>query len=226
MSNVLVVGDLHAPFTRKGYLEHCKRVRDREKCETVVLIGDVIDNHAASYHEHSPDGHSHGEEMERAIKEVAKWHRAFPKARICIGNHDELVTRKAITHGISNKWIRSYNEVLGTNGWDWGYHHELDGVLFQHGTGLSGPGAPRSAILKQRRSVVFGHIHSAPGISYHASSRDLIFGMNVGCGVDIDAFAFAYGRFFQDKPVISCGTVKNGVPALHPMQLGVRYPAK
>ena len=43
-NNVLVVGDLHAPFTRKGYLEHCIEVYNNYQCNQVVFIGDIIDN--------------------------------------------------------------------------------------------------------------------------------------------------------------------------------------
>ena len=58
---VLVVGDLHAPFIRQGYLEHCQQIFEEYNCNEVVFIGDLIDNHYSSYHEQDPDGYGAGE---------------------------------------------------------------------------------------------------------------------------------------------------------------------
>ena len=57
-----------------------------------------------------------------------------------------------------------------------------------------------------------GHSHSFAGVCYMASRNDMIFGMNVGCGIDnVDAYAFAYGTHFPKKPTrISCGIVLDG----------------
>ena len=48
--NVLVIGDIHEPFTLEGYLEFCKEQYDRFNCDTVVFIGDIIDNAFSSFH--------------------------------------------------------------------------------------------------------------------------------------------------------------------------------
>jgi hypothetical protein len=56
---------------------------------------------------------------------------------------------------------------------------------------------------------------------YSASDRDMIFGMNVGCGVDVDAYAMAYGKVYSKKPTLGCGVVIDGKIALFlPMDLG------
>ena len=31
--------------------------------------------------------------------------------------------------------------------------------------------------------------------------------MNVGCGIDIDAYAFAYGKYDKNRPTLGCGIV-------------------
>ena len=58
VNNILVVGDLHEPFTRKGYLEFCKSIYYKYNCNEVVFIGDIIDNHYSSFHDTDPDGRS------------------------------------------------------------------------------------------------------------------------------------------------------------------------
>ena len=49
--NVLVVGDLHEPFCKDGYLEFCQEQYDTWNCNQVIYIGDIIDNHYTSFHE-------------------------------------------------------------------------------------------------------------------------------------------------------------------------------
>ena len=53
---ILVIGDLHAPFTLDGYFEHCKETYANYNCNQVVFIGDIIDNHYSSFHTADPDG--------------------------------------------------------------------------------------------------------------------------------------------------------------------------
>jgi predicted phosphodiesterase len=224
MSRVLVIGDTHEPFCLPGYLEHCKKTADKWKCDKVVHVGDEGDNNACSYHEKDPDGKSAGDELYYLKRGLAKWNRAFGKVFVCIGNHSALVQRQAKTAGISKHWIRSYEEVYETSGWEWGFSREIDGVLYFHGLGYSGANAPRDAALTKRQSCVFGHIHAFAGIQYAASERDLLWGMNVGCGIDVESYAMAYGKDFKHKPVISCGVVIDGVPHLIPMDLGTKYP--
>ena len=70
--------------------------------------------------------------------------------------------------------------------------------------------------------TVIGHVHSSAGVQYLASKRDLIFGMNVGCGIDIKSYAMAYGKNFANRPVLGCGVVQGGQDASFvPMLIGV-----
>lgn len=214
--NILVIGDLHEPFCLDGYLDHCLEIYDKEDCDTVVFIGDVIDNHYSSYHETDPDGYSAGEELDRAINKIQKWYKAFPKAYVIIGNHDRLVYRKAHSSGVSRKWIREFDEVLETPGWEFLEEIVINGVCYNHGEG----GTARARTKNEMQSQVQGHYHNQFYIEYNVSPTQRVFGMQVGCGVDRHAYAMAYGKKFK-KPVIGCATVKgnNPVPALWPMEI-------
>ena len=86
--NILVIGDLHAPFCHKNYLKFCQRIHKYFKCAEVVHIGDLVDNHSISYHEHSPELWSPLKEMEKTDKVLKQWFKAFPKLKLCKGNHD------------------------------------------------------------------------------------------------------------------------------------------
>ena len=130
---VLVIGDIHAPFERKDYLQFCIDTYNKWNCNTVVFIGDIIDNHYSSYHETDADGLGGGEELDLAIKSISKWYKAFPNAYVTIGNHDAIIMRKAQTSSIPSQWIKNYSEVLGTEGWEFVTDVVIDDVRYVHG---------------------------------------------------------------------------------------------
>ena len=214
--NILVIGDLHEPFCLEGYLEFCRFQQEKFDCGTIVFIGDVIDNHFSSYHDTDPDGYSAGEELERAIDKIQRWYRVFPEATVLIGNHDRLAYRKAFSSGVSSKWVRDYDEVLGTPGWDFVEEVELFNINFNHGEG----GTAKSKMKNELQSQVQGHIHTQSYVEYAVGSHFRIFGMQVGCGVDNTAYALAYAKRFK-KCVISCGVIldKGELPIVIPMAL-------
>lgn len=205
--NVLVIGDLHLPFTLEGYLEHCIKVYKKYNCNTVVFIGDILDLHFTSYHETSTEGYGATQEHDLSVEMLRKWYKAFPKAYVTIGNHDALIYRKAMSAGISKRWIQNYSQVLGTPGWEWVTDVVIDDVLYTHGTTNAYTKAKQNLM-----STVQGHLHSQAGIQFYVGAKSRIFGFQIGCGVDMKSYAMEYGRNFP-KPVISCGVVIEG---LHP----------
>lgn len=214
-SRVLIVGDLHCPFDLDSYLKHCKKIYKQFQCDTVVFIGDIIDNHFSSYHEIDPDGMSAGDELELAIKKVQRYYKAFPDATVIIGNHDRMAYRKAYSSGVSKKWLKNYSEVLRTPNWEFVIEKTIDNVLYNHGEG----GTARTKMKTELTSVVQGHLHSQAYIEWGFSKTSRIFGMQVGTGIDFDAYAFAYAQAGR-KPAVSCGVVLNGkYPFLVPMEL-------
>jgi hypothetical protein len=219
--NTLIIGDKHLPFEHEGYLDFCLKVQKEYNCGFVIDIGDHVDNHAVSYHDHDPDGRSPGDEYLLALKKAKDWYNAFPDVKICVGNHDRLPFRKAFTAGLPKNWLKSYQEMFESpKSWHWDFIHKHMGVIYQHGTGLSGEMASINAARENRQSTVIGHLHTVCNTRFLASQKDLIFGMSVGCGIDHEKYAFAYGRENTRKPVLSCGVVINGtMPINIPMNL-------
>ena len=225
MSKVGIVGDLHQPFTHPGYLRFCQDVFESWGVDKVVIIGDVVDQHRLSFHDQDPSGHSAEMEAEKAYEGVQKWYVAFPKAMVCIGNHDERHYRVARKSGMPDRYIRTYADLWGTKTWDWKMSHEIDGVLYEHGTGSSGRDAAFLRAKDKRRSIVMGHVHTGLGVKWHTNENSRIFGLNVGCGIDCKSYAFAYGRPFPTRPTLGCGIVIDGTFAYaEPMPLeATRY---
>tara|TARA_R100001460_G_scaffold15924_2_gene34977 strand:- start:5025 stop:5738 length:714 start_codon:yes stop_codon:yes gene_type:complete len=206
---ILVVGDIHAPFCLDGYLEFCKEVYAKYNLNQVVFIGDILDNHYASYHETDPNGMSGGTELDYAIAQVTKWADAFPIADVIIGNHDRIIMRKAFSSSVPMEWIRSYNEVLGTD-WDWSERVVYDNVQYVHGEG----GTARTKAKNDMMSTVSGHIHTQAYCEWLVGRNFRVFGMQVGCGIDADSYGAAYARHFK-RQAIGCGVVLGGHTAFN-----------
>jgi predicted phosphodiesterase len=206
--HVLVVSDLHIPFEHKDAFNFCIDIRDRVKCGTIVMIGDLVDNHAINYHEHDPNGRSPIDEMREADKHLQKWFKAFPSLFLCRGNHDCLIDRKSRTVGLPERAFKPFREIWQLpQGWKDDFSWEIDNVRYQHGTGYSGDNAHLKAAYNNRQSTVIGHTHSAGAVGYMANEKECIFGANVGCLIDRKAYAFEYGRDFRKKPILSVGVV-------------------
>jgi len=208
---ILVIGDIHAPFTLNGYLEFCEDMYARYNCNQVIFIGDIIDNHYASFHATDPDGMGGGDELDVAIEHVKLWSESFPVADVCIGNHDRIIMRKAFDSQIPSRWIKSYNEVLGTN-WNWVEQIVYDDVQYIHGEG----GTARTKSKNDMMSTVQGHIHTQAYVEWSVGKMFKIFGMQVGCGIDSKSYAAAYAKNFK-KQAIGCGVVIGGHTAINCM---------
>jgi len=204
-SRILVIGDLHEPFCLEGYLKFCKETYAKYNCNRVIFIGDVIDNHYSSYHETSADGLGGEDELAFAISRLSRWYKAFPDADVIIGNHDRLISRKAQTGGIPSRWIRSYSEVLHTPSWNFTERVVVDGVQYIHGEAGTASAKCRADMM----NTVQGHLHTQCYTQHFVGANFRIWGMQVGCGIDHDKYAFAYAKAGK-KPAIACGVIIGG----------------
>jgi predicted phosphodiesterase len=209
---ILVIGDLHEPFSLEGYYQHCIDTYRRCNCNQVVFIGDIIDNHYSSYHETDPDGISAGDELELAINKLQQWVESFPVADVIIGNHDRMVARKAFTGGIPKAWIKSYNEVLGAPSWRFTDRVVYDNVQYIHGEG----GTARTKCRADMQSTIQGHLHTQCYTEYYVGQNFKVFGTQVGCGIDNDKYAFAYAKRGK-KPAIGCAVSIGGHTVINQM---------
>ncbi len=202
--NVLVIGDLHAPFVLDGYLEFCREQQEKFNCGTVVAIGDLIDGHSWSYHEPDVDGMGQGEEVNKAQEQLQDWFSVFPTAKCTLGNHDLLIARKARTIGLSSKFLKDFGAIWNApKTWEFGHEFIINGVKYIHGT----TGNAIKVAKDTRVSTVQGHLHTQGFVEYSVSDKDCIFGLQVGCGLDRQAYAFEYAKPFSKKPVIGCAVV-------------------
>jgi hypothetical protein len=149
------------------------------------------------------------DELELAREKVKDWYKAFPNAKVCIGNHDKRPANMAKGAKVSKEWVRGYAEVLDTKGWDFANEHVINGVLYTHGTTKKA----KDVALYRGMSVVQGHFHTEFNVSY---VKNGIWGMQVGCGIDKEAYSFNYAKDYIREQVLGCGVVMGRVPMLCP----------
>jgi len=220
MARILAVGDIHEPVSHPGYLQFCQDLYDEWNCNAVVFMGDVADMQAISFHAANPMCPGPIDEFALTKLALQKWYNVFPEARVCVGNHDERVVRLAESVNIPAKFLRDYKQVWGTQGWDWQYDFIVDDVYYFHGTANGGQYPAANATKKMLMSVVVGHNHSAAGVRWTANPQKRIFGMDSGCGIDVKAFQFAYGKHCKTRPILGAGIILDGIPYHEVMPCG------
>lgn len=219
--SVLVISDLHIPYHHKDAFSFLRALKDKYKPDMVVNIGDELDHHAISMHEHNPDLMSAGDELRNARHYIKQLEEIFPRMTIVHSNHSSLVYRRALKYGLPKDYLKSYNEFLGV-GKDWQWVDDLtltlsDGTrcFFTHGMSAD--------VLKVAQqygmNTVQGHYHTKFSIGYYSNPDSLIWGMQVGCLINQKSMAFDYAKNFKSRFIVGCGMIINGQPKLMPMVL-------
>lgn len=209
---VLVIGDTHAPFHHKNYLKFLCDVRDEYKPDMVIHIGDLVDNHALSNYIKDPDGFSASDEWRATTAALKDFYKEFPEVTWIIGNHDRRPYRKAYDAGMSPSMVKPLNEIYDCPP-TWNIVPEIvvEDVLYTHGEGGGGQNGWQNLCIKQGKSVAFGHFHGVGGVRYWQNKfKEQKFSLAVGCGVDEEAYAMAYGKNTPNRPMLGCGLVTDG----------------
>lgn len=215
---VLVIPDLQCPFEHADSVPFLKAVAKRYRTDTVVCIGDSMDFHAMSRWSPDPSGYGPAEEYSRGIKSMKAVYAAFPNAVEVVSNHNARVAKRVFDAGIPEQFVKGYEELMQyPPGWSVAECVEIDGVVYEHGHTQGGENAAKVLAKHNGQSTVIGHHHTHAGVQYMANRNHMIWGMNAGCLVDIDAYAFRYAREQKFKPTLGCGVVICGVPHFIPM---------
>ncbi len=219
-SRVLVISDMQIPFQHPDALEFLSLVADTYQTQEVVNIGDSLDLCALSRFVRDPNGKSAKDEYEMSLPILKELYERFPIGTEVYSNHNGRLYDRVMEAGIPRSFVKNMQEIMkAPSTWDFKWYHEIDGVKYVHGDGFGGNTAAREAAVINRQSTVIGHHHSHGAVYYIANEKEMIFGMNVGCLIDINAYAFNYARKNKFKPTLGCGVVLEGVPMFVPMLL-------
>jgi predicted phosphodiesterase len=209
-SNVLVISDLHAPFNHRNALRFLSDVKKEYKCDTIVSIGDLVDEYNLSRYSRDPDAMTTRQEFSKTKAVIAEFVSEFPKMICVTGNHDIRILKKLKEANIPPQMLFStFNQLWDMpKEWKWVDRVKLHGVYYTHGF-KTGPYAHMNTAKEMMTSVVMGHTHSTGAVQYMSSFDGNIFGMNVGCLIDDKQYAFNYASEMTRRPVIGCGVVLN-----------------
>lgn len=224
MSVILAISDTQIPFEHRDALDFCKAVVapyvQKGLQTTVVHQGDEVDQHTLGRWPSNPDGRSGGDELKESIHRLSYWFEAFPKVKVCHSNHTYRAWKKASEVGIPAEFMKSVADVYkAPPTWEWRDRWIIDDICFEHGENVSGFNAARNAAVQNRMNTSIGHQHSNAGVQYATGFHDQIWGMNTGCLIDVDQYAFNYGVKLRNKPTLGCGLILGGVPFFVPMIL-------
>jgi predicted phosphodiesterase len=211
-----VIADTHIPFEHPEYLQHCIDTFKRFGVTKVVHIGDLVDHHAGSRFSSELEAKNVEEELKMTKEALKPWIKAFPELKLCLGNHDKIPARQAKTVGISQSFMKTFEELYELpEGWDCAMSHVIDGVHYDHGCNSGGMMGAKNTSLKMGVSYVQGHTHMHAGVYYNANVHGkTTFGLNVGCGINQEAYAYNYARGMRGELVMGCGIVMEGKDAL------------
>jgi len=222
-NNYLVISDLQICFEADKALEFCRHIQKhlRISKDNILCVGDEIDALYGSFYKKSIDGNlTANQELDITREKLKRWISYFPYMRVCISNHGMRWARKAVDAELPSQMIRKYQEVLEIPK-EWKYRLEWKiktkhPFRMIHGMGYSGKDGHINAALDAGMSTVIGHLHSfmgvahlRKGISEGYNHAQAIWAMNAGCLIDVESFAFHYGRENRNKPALGCGAVVN-----------------
>jgi hypothetical protein len=130
--NFLVISDLHIPYHHPKAFDFLYKVYRAYKCQYVLNVGDIVDNHSGSYHESEPDAYGPEEEYELAKRYMQDLQDMFPVMTITPGNHCLIPQRKAKTVGLPSSMLSDFNRIYDLDdGWEW-----VDVFKFDSGKGV------------------------------------------------------------------------------------------
>lgn len=214
----------HFPCQHRDTIAFLKACNKEYQPSRVINCGDLVDNHALSFHDSCPDLDSAGKELNKAIGMMVPLYELFPIMDSVHSNHSSMLYRKALVAGIPRAMLKDYREFLqAPKLWKW--HLDLtiefrnrEKCYFNHGMKSANP-----TLLAQRNgySNVQGHHHHNLSVDY-IRSPDLTrryFAASVGSLADWHSLAMAYGRENLKKPNLGCLLIVDGKPFVIPMDL-------
>jgi len=135
-------------------------------------------------------------------------------------NHGSLIFRKMKANGLPIRTIKPLELLYEQPLWTWHFEiilQTLLGPVFMcHGRA----GTYGKMCKEAGMSAVQGHYHGKAEITWHRTVTIERFNMFVGCLVDEDSMAMAYGRNNLPKPILSVGFIhKSGLPQIIKMNV-------
>ncbi len=217
-SRYLYVSDLQVPYEARHALRFCLAVQKEFNIpsENIYCVGDEVDQYFGSLYQKSVDGqYTAAQEIKASHQKLKAWYRAFPSMKIATSNHGMRWAKKASAAEIPSQMLKAYQEVLqAPKGWVWKDAWVINAgkarIKMIHGLGFSGVYAHRHAAIDHGMNIVMGHLHTNAGVSWVETAGKSCWGLATGCLIDVESYAFEYGKYNRNKPVLGVGVVIDG----------------
>ena len=220
--SIICISDLQCPFEHPDAFAFLSAIKKKyyisDKKTKVINQGDEADFHNFGKWPTDPNGYGPMEEYTQLIKSLGKLWRLFPAQDICISNHTVRPLKQAFRAGLPRVFLRDYAEFLqAPKGVRWADSWRYNDIIFEHGEGISGQTAALRKAMDNRHSTSIGHQHSWGGVTYSASRYSTIWGMNTGCLINHNTYAFAYGKANAVKGTLGSGVILDNIPYFIPL---------
>lgn len=218
---ILVFADYHSPFQHKDALDFLADIARESKPDRVIINGDLTDSYNFSQYAKDLNTDSPVRELKKLQKDVGKLIKVFPKVIITDSNHDARLWRKAKIAGIPRELLLPYLTMIGADKADWSLVPELtltvdatrEQWFFMHHMA----GAALNSAKGLGSNVVLSHQHTKQGCYRSQGLKHSFWAVDTGCLIDEAKYAFAYQKLGQNKPVLGCALIEEGVPRIIPM---------
>lgn len=221
-NNILIIPDTHYPFHHPGTPDYVRDAIKKYDIDEVLFTGDIVDQYFSSLFKKSPYAKSANDELKAAIRELKKLYRAIGNlpTKIVYGNHDMRHVKRAMEANLPSEMLVGFKSLIeAPDHYKVSDKFRLPGnISIEHGEGYSGQSAPVNLIKNIRTNVIIGHLHSQFSVTYHNNGYETLWSMIAGCLVDVNSYAFEYGKNCKDKPVCGLGLCLNGIPLLLPVE--------
>lgn len=198
--SILVIGDVHAPFTNAASLRRVEQLARQLKPKIVLQIGDAIDAFSFGKYPRTQNLMTPNKELDLAKRMIYQmWEnlkKASPKSKLIqmVGNHDERIVKRLMEKAPELEFLYSIEkifdlprgvELIGAE------RDELiiDNILFMHGF--------RSKLgdhaLHNGMNTVCGHSHRG-GVIYHRLGDKTIWELNAGFIAQEDSIPLSYTK--------------------------------
>jgi len=221
MLDTLIISDLHLPYQHRDALDFIEQAAYVYGFDNIKYAGDIVDNHAGSFHDVEYGVLSSKEEYEQSYEHIQHLYTLFPDMTIVKGNHDIIPERQAKKAGIAQDVIKTFTDLYDVPKWNF-VEKELFKItkdkqcLLVHTMGANTLSNARS----HSHCSIQGHHHSKFGIEYYTDTNMIRWSMTVGCLVDLHHPAFNYASSATtSRPILGMGCIIDDEPRLLPMNL-------
>lgn len=212
-TRILAYSCTHFPYAHEHAFKFLKDLKREYKPTVVVCLGDVCDLHAFSKWPKHPECYSAADEIKEAREGVRQLADIFPRQLVCKSNHDERIRRLAVSHGMPEAVVKTWQEVLkAPQGWQYAWEWEVGPALAIHGDRYSGAMGIRNAVKDNFCCSIMGHVHTEAGVFWQETKGGLVWGLQAGCLIDPTYAAFEYQQTNRNRPLIGAGVVINNNP--------------